>query len=54
LPDWFRRSWEKQKACRLAARESLETPGIYRLHHGQRDRGLERMKELEERLGENG
>ncbi len=50
LPDWYRWSREKQKACRLAARETLETPGIYRLHHGQRDRRLERMQELEDRL----
>ncbi len=49
LPDWYRRSREKQKACRLAARETLETPGIYRLQHGQRDRRLERVKELEDR-----
>jgi hypothetical protein len=50
LPEWYRLSREKQKACRLAARETLETPGIYRLQHGQRDRRLERVKELEDRL----
>jgi hypothetical protein len=50
LADWFRRSLEKQKACRLAARETLEAPGIYRLHHGHRDRQLERLKDLEETL----
>jgi hypothetical protein len=50
LPDLYHRSREKQKACRLAARETLETPGVYRLQHGQRDRGLERLKELEDCL----
>ena|SRR5438132_11706389 len=50
LADWFRHSREKQKACRLAARETLESPGIFRLHRGQRDRQLERLTELEERL----
>ena len=50
LPDWFRHSQEKQKACRLAARESLESPGIYLLEHGHRDRQLKRLKNLEEEL----
>src|SRR6266849_425090 len=50
LADWFRYSCEKQKACRLAARETLEAPGIYRLQHGQRDRRLVRAQDLEERL----
>jgi hypothetical protein len=50
LADWFRHSREKQKACRLAARETLETPGIFLLQHGRRDRQLVRLKELEERL----
>ena len=50
LPDWFRHSQEKQKACRLAARESLESPGIYLLEHGHRDRQLKRLKDLEEAL----
>lgn len=50
LPGWFRHSQEKQNACRLARRETLEPPGIYRLKHGHRDRQLERLKDLEERL----
>ena len=50
LPDWYRRSREKQAACRLAKRETLEKPGIYRLERGRRDRGLERLLELEEQL----
>src|ERR1700747_518185 len=35
LPSLYAQSREKQKVCRLAARETLETPGIYRLQHGQ-------------------
>jgi hypothetical protein len=50
LPSLYAQSREKQKICRLAARETLEIPGIYRLRHGQRDRRLERMKELEKQL----
>jgi len=50
LPDWFRRSREKQTACRLARGETLETPGIFRLQHGQRDRQLERLPDLEANL----
>jgi len=50
LADWLRHSREKQKACRLAARETLETPGIFLLQHGHRDRQLERLNDLEERL----
>jgi hypothetical protein len=50
LTELYRLSREKQKACRLSARETLETPGIYLLKHGERDRRLERVKELEDRL----
>jgi hypothetical protein len=50
LADWFRRSLEKQKACRLAARETLESPGVYLLQHGHRDRQLQRLKDLEDQL----
>jgi len=52
LPSLYAQSREKQKVCRLAARETLETPGIYRLQHGQRDRRLERMKELEKQIND--
>src|SRR5262245_45543097 len=34
LPEWFRLSREKQKACRLAPNETLEPPGIYSLERG--------------------
>jgi hypothetical protein len=51
LADLYSQSVLKQKACRLAQGESLQTPGIYRLNRGQRDRQLERLPELEEQLG---
>ncbi len=50
LPAWFRRSLAKQSACRRAANEVLEAPGIYHLRRGQRDMQLERLPELEERF----
>lgn len=50
LADWFRQSLKKQKACRLAAGEKLEPPGIYHLVRGQRDRRLERLRDMEEEL----
>jgi hypothetical protein len=50
LTEAFRRSLEKQRACRLASLEKLEKPGIYLLERGQRDKGLHRVKELEEEL----
>jgi hypothetical protein len=50
LANWFRRSCEKQRACRLAAGETLERPGIYELERGARDRQLQRRRDLEEQL----
>ena len=50
LPDFYRQSRAKQAACRLAAHEKLEPPGIYRVERGQRDRDLQRLPELEEQL----
>jgi hypothetical protein len=46
-------SRRKQADCRLAAGESLEVPGIYRLVRGQRDRDLQRLAEMELRLRAN-
>jgi hypothetical protein len=43
----YQRSIEKQKACRLAPGETLETPGIYEIVRGQRDRELTRRRDLE-------
>jgi hypothetical protein len=50
LADWYRRSRQKQAACRLAAGEILDPPGIYHLAHGRRDRQLQRLPDLEEKL----
>lgn len=51
LPEWYRQSRQKQKACRLTTGESLAVPNIFRLEHGQRDQQLSRAAELEEQLG---
>jgi hypothetical protein len=50
LPASFRRSRDKQAACRLAPGETLEPPGIYRLGRGQRDSQLDRLHDLERQL----
>jgi hypothetical protein len=50
LAERFRSSQERQAACRLAAGETLDKPGIYELARGRRDRELTRRTELEERL----
>ncbi len=47
LSDWFRKSRAKQAACRLAAGETIEPCGIYRLQRGARDQQLHRLAELE-------
>ncbi len=51
LPALFRRSRARQAACRLAAGETLETPGIYQLERGRRDHQLRRCAQLEEAAG---
>src|SRR5438552_8111004 len=50
LAESFRRSREKQAACRLASGETLESPGIYELQRGARDRRLNRLREREAEL----
>jgi hypothetical protein len=50
LPESFRHSRQKQAACRLAPAETLEAPGIYSLGRGQRDRQLQRLTDIEEKL----
>lgn len=50
LPDLFRCSSRKQAACRLAPGETLETPGVYEMSRGQRDRQLVRRADLEHQL----
>src|SRR6266478_45738 len=46
----FRESMKKQAACRLAAGESLEPPGIYHLERGRRDQKLQRLEDMEKQL----
>jgi hypothetical protein len=53
LAKQFESSRTKQAACRLAPGETLEPPGIYRITHGQRDRELERLAELEQSLNQS-
>jgi hypothetical protein len=50
LPERYRASMQKQAACRTAAGEILEPPGIYLLTRGQRDQQLQRDMEMEEKL----
>jgi hypothetical protein len=50
LPAWFRSSLGRRAACRLAAGESLEAPGVYELARGSRDRELSRREDLEKQL----
>ena len=50
LAEQFRASLLKQAACRLAAGEKLELPGIYELTRGQRDHQLVRRADLEQQL----
>ncbi len=50
LTEAFRRSRAKQAACRRAAGETLESPGIYELVRGRRDPQLVRREDLEQQL----
>jgi hypothetical protein len=50
LAEAFRRSQTKQAACRLTAGETLESPGIYEMVHGQRDQRLPRREDLEQQF----
>lgn len=50
LAEWFHHSRAKQATCQLAPHETLELPGIYEIHRGQRDRELIRRTDLEEQL----
>ena len=48
LADWLAHGRARQAACRLAAGETLEPPGVYELARGRRDRQLTRRQDLEE------
>jgi hypothetical protein len=52
LPAWLKRARERQAACRVAAGETLEKPGIYHVECGRRDQHLERCAKLEADLAE--
>ena len=47
LPDLLAAARVKRAACRLAAGETLDEPGVYELSRGGRDRALVRRPELE-------
>jgi hypothetical protein len=47
LESWLQRSRQKQAACRLAAGEILEPPGVWEMVRGARDRHLTRRPDLE-------
>jgi hypothetical protein len=47
LPGLLAAARVKRAACRLAAGESLDEPGVYELTRGGRDRALARRPELE-------
>jgi len=50
LPAWFRRAYDRRRACRLTAGETLDSPGIYRVERGSRDQNLDRLMDTEARL----
>jgi hypothetical protein len=54
LADQFARAQTKRAACRLAAGETLEEPGVYELARGQRDTQLVRRIDLEQALSATG
>jgi hypothetical protein len=55
LPALFAQARVKRAACRLAPGETLEEPGVYELHRGDRDRTLRRREDVEVQLnGERG
>ena len=47
LPKLYASAVTKRAACRLAPGETLDEPGIYELHRGERDKTLKRRAELE-------
>jgi hypothetical protein len=47
LPELFAAAVAKRAACRLAPGETLDEPGVYELHRGERDKTLKRRPDLE-------
>jgi hypothetical protein len=50
LAELYRQSCRNQAACRLAAGETLQRPGIYEMVRGLRDQQLMRLPDLEKQL----
>jgi hypothetical protein len=50
LPSLLAAAMAKRAACRLALGETLDVPGVYELHRGDRDKALKRRSDLEESL----
>ncbi len=50
LGELLQRSRERQSTCRLSGNETLESPGVYTLVRGARDRGLSRLADMERGL----
>jgi hypothetical protein len=50
LPAFFQQARQKQAACRKAPNETLEAPGVFLVQHGQRDKQLQRLPDLEAKL----
>lgn len=50
LATLFASAAAKRAACRLAPGETLEEPGVYELHRGERDKVLKRRTDLEAEL----
>jgi hypothetical protein len=48
LATLFASAMVKHSACRLAPGETLDEPGVYELHRGERDRALKRRRDLEQ------
>jgi hypothetical protein len=47
LPALLKSAMGKRAACRLAPGETLQAPGVYELHRGDRDQTLRRRADLE-------
>jgi hypothetical protein len=47
LPKLFAQAVAKRTVCRLVPGESLDEPGVYELHRGDRDKQLKRRPDLE-------
>lgn len=50
LPEFFRQARQKQAKCRTTRGESLDPPSVFQMAHGQRDRALLHLPELEAQL----